>query len=157
MSPSAYSSTDVAVNKSQQDIRGLLRKYGADQFTMGEGTDWVGLEFIHHRMRIRMRAKLHPYSEEAVRARVKATHSRRLTAAEWPDQEAKRVWRVIRWTLEARLVSVDEDLETFEQAFLPYIVDPASDRTVWEGVQEVVESGALEIGAAGLRQLGPGR
>jgi len=103
-----------------------------------------------------MKATTRAYSPEAARAQKGDSHHKLLTAGEWPEQEQRRVWRVLRWTLEARLVAVDEDLETFEQAFLSYLVDPATDRTMWEAVRDLVEGGAFAIGGPGLRELEAG-
>jgi hypothetical protein len=155
--PDAYASTSVPVDKSQGEIRLILRRFGAGNFTMGEGDDWAGVEFVHQQMRVRIKATAAPYSLDAARSRKGSSHHKMLTEADWPEQEQKRIWRVLRWTLEARLVAVEEDLETFEQAFLPYIVDPATGQTVWEGVRELVESGVLLVGGPGMRALSPPR
>jgi hypothetical protein len=38
------------------------------------------------------------------------------------EQEARRIWRVMAWNLKARLISVEEGVETFAEAFLAHLV-----------------------------------
>lgn len=157
----AYENTQVSVEKSQGDIRKLLSKHGATQFRMSEGQGpgeewWVGVEFVHNDHLVRMAAPLKKPDEKWLDGKVKRarTKSRHDFLVEHNEQEAKRVWRVIMWSLKARLVAVEEGLETFEQAFLAHMVDPGTGSTVWQQIQPHVESGRLRMGGAGLPQLG---
>jgi hypothetical protein len=158
----AYSTTRVPVAKSQEEVRNLLRKFGADQFTMGEGLDpatgtrWAGVEFVHADTLVRLRAHMRPTTDDAIGEHARATKSKRLTSDAFEQLEGDRVWRVLVWTIKARLVAVDEGLESFEQAFLAHLVDPSSGRTLWEGVRGHIEAGALALGGAGIPALGQG-
>lgn len=70
------------------------------------------------------------------------------------EQEARRIWRVLHWGLKARMVSIDEGVETFEQAFLPHIVNPATDRTIFE---DLASNGSIELpGSVRLLPAGDG-
>lgn len=160
MTGKAYGSTDVAVSKSQDELRVLLRKHGAEQFGFAEGAGWAGIEFVHRGGLVRLRCPMLVTDEDVKRWRSASNKSRSQSEAETralvTEREAMRVWRVLVWSLKARLVAVEEGLETFEQAFLSHLVNPATGRTVWEDVREEVEAGALQIGGAGMRALGPG-
>lgn len=118
--PSAYESTSVPVDRSQSAIRKLLQQYGASDFAFGEaqarGKRNALVTFKHDGLAIRM---LVPFREFASRA----------GAAE---KEERRVWRVIFHTLKARMVAVEAEVETLEQAFLAHVVNPASGMTVYE-------------------------
>lgn len=153
--PQAYAATQVAVGKSQQELRAMLTKFGVSQFTMGEGADWAGLEFVHDRMLVRFRCPIRTLTSRDYH-RIAREQKRSLAAVEkaGQDQEAARVWRVLVWSTKARLVAVDEGLETFPQAFLAHIVDPSTDQTVWQGVEPLVAGGALERGNDGIKALG---
>ena len=153
MSGRAYSSTEVPVAKSQDELRGLLRKFGADQFSFGEGADWAGVEFVHAEQLVRVRCPVRPGDVSTVRSHASTDEKRRLA----DEQEQKRVWRVLMWSVKARLVAVEEGLETFEQAFLSHLVDPGSNVTLWQMVHEQIESGVMKIGSGGLRAIGTGR
>lgn len=164
----AYDTTSVSVEKSQGDIRKLLTRYGAQRFSFTQGLAeddrrWVQLEFIHaaeydrpHLIRLAVPLKLP--DESALKAKARRAHSKTFVdiQAEAFDQEERRIWRVIFYSLKSRMESVAEEVETFEQAWLPHIVDPASGATLWERIRPIVEAGRLVIGGSGLPQLGTG-
>lgn len=158
----AYDSTTVKVEKSQSEIRKLLIDYGATRFVFGEeettAGKWAGIEFVHEGNAVRMRVPLRPVDEKALRSKAQRAVSRTYDDLrnEAYEQEAKRVWRVLFWSLKARLVAVEEGLETFEQAFLAHLVDPASNMTVWQAIEPVVSIGSFKFGGLGLLALDAG-
>lgn len=159
MTAKPYGSTNVPISKSQDDLRATLQRFGADQFTFGEGTDWVGVELIHADTLVRLRCTIIVPTEEEAYAALRAAHLSTKPSADpiaRANAERARVWRVLVWTVKARLVAVEEGLETFEQAFLSHLVDPATDRTLWDAVRPSIEAGVMQIGSHGLRELGAG-
>lgn len=150
--PENYASTEVPISKSQDELRQMLMKFGAEQFTFGQGPDWAGLEFVHEGHLVRMRCPLRSYDAKMA----SRPHKKTLTPETWPEAEGRRIWRVLVWSVKARLVAVDEGLETVEQAFLAHMVDPATDRTLWQTVREAIESGRMRLGGPGLPALGRG-
>lgn len=154
----SYEGTEVSVSKSQEELRALLRKHEAAQFSFGEGRDWVGIEFIHNDQLVRLRCPLRVPTDADLKERNrKVGRSKEENAEALLNRDAMRVWRVLVWSVKARLVAVEEGLETFEQAFLSHLVDPSSDKTIWQQVREPIEEGAFQLGGQGLRALGPGR
>ena len=156
----AYENTPVAVDKSQGDIRKILRRQDADQFQFGEatmpdGTRWAGLEFVIDATLVRMRVQMKPADEKWVEGKVKRARSkgREDFLEEHYEQEERRIWRVLYWSIKARMEAVEEGVETFHQAFLAHMVDPGSNRTIWENIRGQVDAGALQIGGQGLREL----
>lgn len=156
---SAYASTTVSVEKSQGEVRKLLTDYGAGRFAFGEETDsagvrWAAIQFAHAGRAVRMRVPHKPIDDRALLA--KAKRARTQTLADFQavaiEQEAKRIWRVIAWNLKARLVAVEEGVETFEEAFLAHLVNEQTGRTVYE---ELADSGRVELGSP-LLALMPG-
>lgn len=148
----AYSGTEVPVSKSQEDLRKQLISSGAEQFSFGQGSDWAGVEFVHAGHLVRLRCPVKPGNAAMVKAHHSSEEKQRLA----DEREHARVWRVLVWSVKARLVAVDEGLESFEQAFLPHIVDPGSGRTLWETVRVEIEAGALRLDGGGLKALGAG-
>lgn len=156
----AYETTEVQVDKSQADVRRLLREHGATNFSFGEGTFdgvvWALVEFVHHDQLVRIRVPLKMPDTQVVATKARRATSR--TAAQIRDemleQEARRIWRVLLHGLKARLVSVQEGVETFEQAFLAHLVDPVTGRSLWESARGLIESGAMRLGGVGI-ELGP--
>jgi hypothetical protein len=163
--PMAYESTTVPVDRSQGEIRKLLIKYGAQRFSFHEGKDeqgreWAVAEFVHaptferpHLIRIAV-----PFKEPdkaVIKAKASRSYSKTFEQLwnETNEQEARRIWRVLFYILKSRMESVAENVETFEQAFLPHIVDPSTGRTIWEFVKVPIERGDLVIGGPGLKAL----
>lgn len=157
----AYENTDVPVSRSQEHIRDLLVKHDAQQFNFSEGVmldgrRFAAVEFVHEGHLVRFRATLRLPDEKWVADKVRRarTRTREQIEQEARAQEERRVWRVLFHSIKARLVAVDEGLETFAQAFLAHLVDPASDRTLWEAFEPHVDQ--LELGGQGLRALTAG-
>lgn len=159
----AYESTTVAVDRSQAAIRQLLLKHGAERFAFREGSghdgrQWAGIEFVHGGHMVRMQVPLKDVDDGEVRRRQQRARTKTAATirADLVEQEARRIWRVMHWSLKARLEAVQEAVETFEQAFLAHLVDPSSGGTVWQMVAPAIESGAFQIGGEGLKALGSG-
>jgi hypothetical protein len=156
----AYETTTVAVEKSQADIRQLLRKHGAGRFEFGEATDdngttWAALGFAMNGRAIRMRVPLKPINDQAAANKARRARSKTLgeIRGEMIEQEAKRIWRVLAWNLKARLEAVEEGVETFEEAFLAHLLDERTGETVYE---QLVRTGTVELGGPLLPELGAG-
>jgi hypothetical protein len=151
VSPSAYETTRVPVERSQAELRRLLARYNCQRLGFTEERDddgqrWASVTFQIANNAIRMRVPLKLVSEHAVGSAF--TRARTSTRDDIRDrlyeQEERRVWRVLAWNLKARLVAVDERLETFEEAFLAHIVDPRTNRTIY---QQLAQDGRVELPA----------
>lgn len=147
----AYASTTVPVERSQGEIRKLLIRFGAARLAFGEERDdmgqrWAAVTFQAKVYAVRMRVPLKPVDEREVTAKYQRARSR--TRDEIRDQlyeqEERRIWRVLAWNLKARMVAVEEGIETFEEAFLAHLLDPRSGRTVYE---HLAEDGHIELPA----------
>lgn len=145
----AYESTTVPVEKSQGEIRRLLADHGAAQFAFGEETDsagvrWAAVSFAHAGHAVRMRVPHKPIDETVVRRKAQRarTRTREDFANELLEQEARRIWRVMSWNLKARLVAVEEGVETFEEAFLAHLLDRETGMTIYE---QLARTGRVEL------------
>lgn len=160
----AYESTTVAVEKSQGEIRRLLVSFGASEFNFGETNmpgeagRWTAVSFTHggHTVLIRVPLKAPTDRDRKLMGeRARRARTRSITEIEnehW-DQEQRRIWRVLFWSLKSRMVAVEEGVETFEQAFLAHLVDPRTGFTIWQYVQPSIDSGAFQVGGGGMRAL----
>lgn len=146
---SAYATTTVRVERSQQEIRRLLMDNGAERLAFAEeresGRRWVSVTFAIGAHVVRVRVPLQPVDEDLVESRHRRarTRTREQIRDELYEQEERRVWRVLAWNLKARMVAVQEGLETFEEAFLAHILDPRTNATIFE---QLVEHGRVELG-----------
>lgn len=161
----AYGHTEVQVERSQGEIRKLLHSHGASNFSFAEGSHegsiWAAVEFVHGGSRVRIQVPLKEPELAVINSKLSRTRTknRAQIVDELVEQEARRIWRVLFHGLKARLVSVEERVETFEQAFLAHLVDPITNQTLWESMKAPIESGVMRVGGAGLTvgppQLGP--
>jgi hypothetical protein len=148
----AYETTTVPVERSQAELRKLLAQYGASRFAFGEERDettgerHAAVTFVRGTYAVRMRVPLKQVDERVVSSRYSRarTKTRDQIRDEQYEQEERRIWRVLAWNLKARMVAVEEGVESFEEAFLAHLVDPASGRTVYE---QLAEEGRIELPA----------
>ena len=155
----AYASTTVPVERSQGEIRKLLIRFGAERLAFGEERDdtgqrWAAVTFQAGAHGVRMRVPLKLVDERTVTAKYQRARlkSRDEIRDQLYDQEERRIWRVLAWNLKARMVAVEEEVETFEEAFLAHLLDPRTGRTIYESL---AEEGRVEL-AAPLLALLPG-
>lgn len=157
----AYETTSVPVEKSQGQIRKLLSEAGASHLAFGEERDpetgrrWAAVSFEVRGQAVRMRVPLKEVSPREISD--KYQRSRTKTRAEVEDtlyeQEERRIWRVLAWNLKARLVAVEEQVETFEEAFLAHLLDTRTGQTLYE---QLVETGRIELESPLLLTAGEG-
>lgn len=157
----AYESTTVPVEKSQGELRRLLAGHEASRFAFGEETDsggvrWAAVSFAHGGHAVRMRVPHKPVDPAAVSRKVLRARSKTRAdiELELAEQEARRIWRVMAWNLKARLVAVEEGVETFEEAFLAHLVDERTGQTVYE---QLAQDGRVELATPLMPALMPGR
>lgn len=145
----AYETTTVPVERSQGELRKLLAGYGCDRFAFGEETDsagmrWAAVSFGRTGRQVRMRVPHKPVDARKVSQKLMRSRSktRADVEAEMVDQEGRRIWRVMAWNLKARLVAVEEGVETFEEAFLAHLLDERTGMTIFE---QLAQTGSVEL------------
>ncbi len=135
----AYAETTVAVVKSQAEIRGLLLKYGAEQFGILEEENVLAvIGFKAHGRTIRVEIPLPNKEEGCCTASGKwlAAHSPGARSAH--EQEERRIWRAARAWIYAQLEAVESGIKTFAEAFLADTVVPGG-RRLSEWIAPVME------------------
>lgn len=121
----SYETTKVPVEKSQQDLKRLLRKHGADAFKTEEGALPDGTAqavFVFRREGLIVKLSI-PIKKPT-------------------EQEERRVWRVLYYGVKSRMEYLDNEVESFEQLFFPHIVNPASGLTIYE---ELTSTGRVAL------------
>lgn len=147
----AYETTSVPVERSQGEIRKLLAKHGVSRQIFEEARDdfgqrWASISFMHGASAVRMRVPLKQVDERLVSQKYQRARSKTKDQIrdELYEQEERRIWRVIAWNLKARMVAVEEGVETFEEAFLAHLLDRETGRTIYE---QLAETGRVELAA----------
>jgi hypothetical protein len=119
--------TRVPVPQSRQEIERLLERHKAKQY--GTGVDYDILQ-------ARVQFRLH---DRVVRFTIALPDPKQLGRGIRFEQAERQRWRALLLVIKAKLESVENGIETFEQSFLANIVMP-DQRTVWESVAPGIES-----------------
>lgn len=127
--------TSVAVERTEGEIKALLRRYGASAMANFEGPSYAVVAFEMKERRITMRLPLPDRNaDEFARTPAKRqlrTADQRLAA--W-EQACRERWRALYLCIKAKLESVEANIETFDDAFMAHIQMPDG-RTVSDHVQ----------------------
>lgn len=141
--------TTVPVERSKAEIERLVAKYGCETFS--SGTDRVGLraqvQFQIDNRIVRFVIQLPDPAAEEYQDLADARRAKELL------QDERQRWRALFLSIKARLVSWDEDIETFDEAFMAHIVMP-NDRTVGALILPSIEA-AYETGKMPTDRLLP--
>lgn len=117
--------TEVTVEKSQAEIRRILKRYGANEFVSGESPYHVMTGFKIKGLFIRITITLpDPNSEEFAWTKVK--HQRRTPGQQQVayDQAVRQRWRALRLIIQAKLEAVEMGITTLEQEFMAFTLLP---------------------------------
>lgn len=131
----AYAATtSVSVEKTETEIKALLRKHGAGSFMTGEEATRATIAFQMADRRVIFRLPLPAQTERrfALDGRNNARPADKRLAA-W-EQACRSSWRALFLCIKAKLESVESGIETFEDAFMPHIMMPDGS-TVSENVR----------------------
>lgn len=132
--------TQVSPGRTRDQIEALLSKFGASQFGYQCRSDAAIIGFEYEGLTILFtipipEAKKFEYSP-AMRARSEAAIQNLLEA------EVRRRWRTMFNILKAMLSGVEDEILTFEQVFLPFVVW-ASGLTTYDMLQGQIEQAKL--------------
>lgn len=114
--------TTVSVAKSKAEIEEQIDRFGADGFMSGRDGREIRLAFKAHGRQV-MFKMISPTLDEM---RLTENGKRRTDAQAKAacDAEDRRRWRSLAMSIKAKLVSVQDGIETFEQAFMAHVVMP---------------------------------
>jgi hypothetical protein len=130
MSPRRFAeSTDVPVSRTKAELEELLAQHDARATAVFNSQDFAAIAFEMEGRRVMMKLHLpdprarefthgrinqHAGEIELTQARAKARH----------DKACRQKWRALLLAVKAKLVSVQEGVETFEDAFMAHVVMP---------------------------------
>lgn len=104
--------TTIPVEKSIEDLRGALVKFGARNFSFGNNEDkaFVAFDYDGYKVRIEFHVEKYPG--------VKPTQ----VQLRKYEQKRKCKWRELGLFVKVKFQSVLSGFETFPQAFMPHII-----------------------------------
>ena len=127
--------TNVSVGESVAGIEEVITKYEGDGIVVIPSPLTGTVLFVMRGKQIRMTVDL-PKEDYNSGAKAKRKH----------QQVIMQKWRAFFLTIKAKLVAVEEGIESFEQAFMPHIV-MADDQTVGQALLPKIEK-ALSAGTS---------
>ena len=142
----AYRKTQTNAARSQEGIRKVLAKYGADGVQFSE--DWkeriLLIRFLYSASKrqhsILFRVPI-PEIPESVRNRKRTTEQ----IARFRDQALRSVWRALFYAIKSRMESVDFGIESFEEAFLSHFEIPGTTSQIGDVLIPRLQSGKLAL------------
>jgi hypothetical protein len=138
--------TEVSVERSQEEARKLLRRYGADQIRVSEDAERVGIEFRLHGWVIRFLVAAPALTEEVVTTTRSGSWRPQSQRKAAQQQEYRRRFRSLILRLKAKLESVSNGDVLVEEEFISNLV-MAGGQTLGEmltpHLEEIRRSGRL--------------
>lgn len=117
--------TQVSVDRSQDEIKTLLRRRGATEFITREALDEVAIGFVLRGVRFAMTIPLPSPDDRAFHRTPARGHVRSKTQAQKAyEDEVRRRHRSLVAVIKAKLVAIEDRVSTFEKEFLPWAVLP---------------------------------
>ena len=116
--------TTVSPDKSRGELERTLIRYGASQFIYGyeEARIFVGFRISNRAVKMVLPMPV----RESEDYRVGYGSYRSKAAADRAfEQHIRQRWRALFIVVKAKLESVDSQIETFDEAFLPHLVIPS--------------------------------
>jgi hypothetical protein len=128
--------TDVPLERSIGEIIGMLRKAGAERIAQFEEPEAFTVQFALAERIIKFRVPIPTATDMPTHdgRRSLLDDSKRLAMAR---QAARQRGRALRLVVQAKLESVESEVETFEQAFFANVV-MADGKTLYERMAEPV-------------------
>jgi len=118
--------TKVDIEKTEQQIKTMLRKAGAKAYATYETGDSASIAFHLHDLNIRMNLTMPSRDAErftmrrANQSSVMVEQSAAAAEKLW-EQACKERWRALHLCVKAKLEAIDAGVETIEDAFLAHV------------------------------------
>lgn len=110
--------TKVSPENSRAELEKVLSRYGADAFSYGVESTRAIIAFRANGRHVKFELAYPPLSDFRWTRTTSRTPTQQGVARE---QRIRELWRALVLVVKARLESVESGIESFEQAFLPYI------------------------------------
>ncbi|KPQ06159.1 MAG: hypothetical protein HLUCCA12_11965 [Rhodobacteraceae bacterium HLUCCA12] len=116
--------TTVSRSKSRAEIEATLERFGCEGFMSGQDGRTAVTAFKARGRQIMFRMTMPDPDDAFFRLTPTGKARSAPSATEAYEQEVRRMWRAMAMSIKAKLVSVEDGIETFEQAFMAHVVMP---------------------------------
>lgn len=151
--------TSVSVERSRSEIETVINRYGATHYAFSMEPGRATIQFLCRERKIRFTLQLPDISEKRFQKNGRGklrTGNQILTV--W-EQACRQKWRALLLCIKGKLETVTSGIAEFEEEFLPYVVDPATNLTVYETIREPLRLQYVQAKEGGtkepLRLTGP--
>ena len=143
--------TSTSESKSKVEIDELLRKWKSTNVAVGEGAAGAVVYFGIGQWQVKFEVPMPSLgdAEKALKGKRSYHYPTTVQKTAWVEQERRRRWRALLLTVKAKLVSVENAIETFEQAFLAHLVIEGGQtvgQRVLPAIAETYKSGRVPNG-----------
>ena len=114
--------TTVSPERSQEEIKRTLRKYGADRFGIMEEKNKGHVMFEYNSLMIQMTVEF-PDKSEFEKTDTGKTRLESAIETQF-NQAIKQRWRALLLAIKAKLEAVESGISTIEQEFLAFVMMP---------------------------------
>ncbi|GGL91403.1 hypothetical protein GCM10011534_11960 [Pseudooceanicola nanhaiensis] len=114
--------TTVTAARSRAEIEDMLGRFGADGFMSGRDGRHVVVAFKARGRQIMFRMTMPDPADHYLTPTGKQRSD--ADARKAADAEDRRMWRALALSIKAKLVGVEDGIESFEQAFMAHVVMP---------------------------------
>jgi hypothetical protein len=119
--------TEVSIEKSEAELKAVLRRYKAGAIGILEGNGQVQLVFEMSDRRIMMRLPMPRRDDKAFKYQARGQPYPPAKIEQRWEQACRERWRALLLCVKAKLESVESGIETFDQAFLAHVMLPTGE------------------------------
>lgn len=140
--------TGVSIERSQEQIKTVLRRYDADGIGTWEERGLAAMQFIIGGLTVHIKVDLPLPDDEEFHVTDTGRERGAVAAHKAYEQAIRQRWRALLLTIQAKLEAVETGISTLEQEFLSYIV-MGDGKTVGDhllpGLKAAAESGNMPL------------
>jgi len=137
-------STSVSPEKSQEEIKRTLRKYGADRFGVMEEREKAHVMFEYSGLLIQLTIDL-PARDQFIKTETGKPRSASSVDTQL-DQAIRQRWRALLLAIKAKLEAIECGISTIEKEFMAFVMmpdgRPLSDH-ILPRINEIVSTGKM--------------
>ena len=130
----AYQQSNVNVAKSQEEIRRILAKYGADGVQFSE--DWtamiLNIRFLYTIDTIQHSVCFRVPIPKAENLSPTGRERKESAQVKLQEQYERGIWRAVFWAIKSRMEAVEFGIESFTEAFLSHFEIPGTTKQLGE-------------------------
>lgn len=128
--------TKIDADRTIGEIMGILRRHGADRIQVVYDQQWpsgimFGIRAGEHDLGFRLPANVTAVYDTLMRQRSRGEIRIVVTR----EHAARVAWRILKDWVEAQIALIETGMVRTEEVFLPYMLDSAGERTMFQLMQ----------------------